>query len=134
MSEDVSMRTRSHARFVPLRPSRYQLRIPCQVIRARDFKLIADQTMDVSEHGMLVLPRLRVLTGEEVIVSFMAPFTRRYVDAEGVIARVEHGRRTGDLGRGLGIELGAMDHADRALLRSQLSFLPVTMPRRRMWS
>ncbi len=128
------MRVRTHARYVPLRPSRHLLRIPCQVIRQRDFKLIADQTMDVSECGMLVLPRFRVLTGEEVIVSFMAPFTRRFIDAEGTVARVEHGRRTCDLGGALGIELTDMDHADRALLRAQLPFTPTALPRRRIQS
>lgn len=128
------MRVRTHARYVPLRPSRHLVRIPCQVIRQRDFKLIADQTVDVSECGMLVLPRMRVLTGEEVIVSFMAPFTRRFIDAEGTVARVEHGRRTGDFGAGLGIELTDMDLADRALLRAQLPFSPTALPRRRMFS
>lgn len=127
------MRNRTHARYVPLRPTRHQLRIPCQVIRQRDFKLIADQTLDLSDCGMLVLPRFRVLTGEELLVSFMAPFTRRFVDAEGVVARVQHGRRNGDLGAALGLEL-TMDEADRALLRSQLQFLPAQLPRRRVLS
>jgi hypothetical protein len=103
------------------------------VIRQRDFKLIAEQTLNLSDCGMLVLPRFPVLTGEELLVSFMAPFTRQFVDAEGVVARVQHGRRNGDLGAALGLEL-TMDEADRALLRSQLQFLPAQLPRRRMVS
>ena len=57
------MRSRS-VRYIPRRPSRHAIRIPCQVVRPRDFKLIAESTLDLSELGMLAVPNRMVLTGE----------------------------------------------------------------------
>ncbi len=128
------MKSRSIARYVPRRPSRHAVRLGCQVIRERDFKLVADEVLDLSEAGMLVVPKLRILTGEKLIVSFMAPFTRSYVDAEASVARVVHGRRLGDMGRGLGLSFDWMGYAGRELLRSQLDLMPSMAPKRRVFS
>jgi hypothetical protein len=119
------------ARYVPRRPSRHHVRLACQVVRERDFKLVADEIVDLSEAGMLVLPKLRVMTGESLLVTFMAPYTRTFIDAEASIARVVHGRRLGDAGMGLGISFDWMDEPGRALLRAQLAMMPSMSPKRR---
>jgi hypothetical protein len=128
------MKSRSIARYVPRRPSRHAVRLGCQVVRERDFKLVADQVLDLSEAGMLVVPKLRILTGERLIVSFMAPYTRSFIDAEATVARVVHGRRLGDMGRGLGISFDWMGFEGRALLRGQLDLMPSMAPKRRVLS
>lgn len=121
-------------RWVPRRPTRHAVRIPCQVIRERDFALIAEETLDLSEHGMLVRPKRCVLTGEDVIVSFMAPYSRIWVDAEATVSRVIHGRRDGDRGPGLGLCFENIDEVARALLRQNLKSVPPPLPGRRRWS
>jgi hypothetical protein len=104
------------------------------VVRQRDFKLVSDEIMELSEAGLLVRPRLRILTGEELLLSFMAPYSRTFVDAEGAVARILHGRRLGDAGPAIGIAFTDIDEASRALLRRQLDELPTRMPQRRMMS
>ena len=72
----------------------------------------------------------RVLTGEPVTVSFMAPFSRIWVDAEATVARVVHGRRPSDRGAmALGLSFHNIDEAARALLRRNLADLPPPLPR-----
>ena len=128
------MRSRSLSRYVPRRPSRHRIRLACQVVRERDFRLVADEIVELSDSGLLVVPKLRVMTGESLIVSFMAPFTRMFLDAEGTVARVIHGRRLGDEGPRLGVELAGMETLARTILRAQLSALPPAPPRRRSLS
>jgi len=79
---------------------------------------------------MLVRTKERVLTGEDVVVSFRPPGSNRFVDALGHVARVVHGRRPGDRGRCLGIELYAMDADDRRVLWESLRGLPAPEPLR----
>ncbi len=128
------MRSRSFARYVPRRPARHRIRLACQVVRERDFKLISDEMVELSDSGMLVVPKLRVMTGESLIVSFMAPYTRMFLDAEAVVSRVVHGRRLGDEGPALGLELSGMDPLARTILRAQLEHMPPAPPRRRSLS
>ena len=134
------MRSRS-LRYVPRRPSRHSFRLACEIVRERDFKLVSREIVELSESGLLVRPdenSLRVLTGEELIVSFMAPFSRIYVDAEAVVARVVHGRRMTDAGAAIGIAFQNMDGFSRELLRKQVDDMPTSAmtPRsaRRMFS
>ncbi|MBK6513694.1 MAG: hypothetical protein IPM79_30225 [Polyangiaceae bacterium] len=128
------MRSRSSARYVPRRPSRHSVRLGCQIVRERDFKLVSEEIVELSEEGALVVPRFRLLTGENLLLTFMAPFTRTFIDAEAVVARVIHGRRLGDPGPSLGISITHMDSAAQALVKSQLTFLPLVAPRRRVLS
>jgi len=55
---------------------RRYVRVPCQVVREHDFKLVADLGLDLSTNGMRVRGLTRVLSGEEVVVSFKATGTR----------------------------------------------------------
>ena len=53
---------------------RHAVRIPCQVVRERDFRLISDAVVDLSMSGMVVTAAhwvfgQSILTGERLIVS-----------------------------------------------------------------
>ena len=78
------------------RPSRRTLRAPCQVVRERDFRLVADRIENLSPSGMLVGPADPVLTGERLIVSFCLPGYGVWIDTEATVSRVVHGRRKGE--------------------------------------
>jgi hypothetical protein len=114
----------------PRRAFRRYVRIDCQVVREHDFRLIGDLALDLSERGMLVRTKECVLTGEDVVVSFRPPSSNRFVDALGHVARVVHGRRPGDRGRCLGIELYGMGDDDRRVLWESLRGLPAPEPLR----
>lgn len=110
------------------RASRRAVVLPCQAVREHDFKLIADRTIDVSADGMLLPLRTRVLTGESLIVSFAIP--GMWIDAEGVVARVVHGRRPGDDGLAVGVLFDRISPAARAALAAYLHGRREALPRR----
>ena len=119
---------RPGVRWTPRRPARHAIRLTCQVVRERDFKLVARHVLDLSEVGMLVKPIMRVLTGESLIVSFMAPFSRIWIDAEASVVRVVHNRRELDHGMALGLCFDGIDEFSRALLRRNLEDVPAPLP------
>lgn len=105
----------------PFRASfRRYVRLDCQVVREHDFKLVGDLVLDLSTQGMLVRATRRVLTGEEVIVSFKPPRSNEWFDAQGIVARVVHGRRPGDYGLSFGVELINLDRDDELRLFEHL--------------
>ncbi len=85
------------------RMPRHLMRLPCQVVRERDFRLIADRVENISLTGLSVSPAEPVLTGEKLIVSFRLPHEGIWVDAEARVTRVIHGRRPGEDQRALGL-------------------------------
>ena len=109
---------------------RHSARVRCQVVRERDFKLLSERTVDLSIGGMMILTDERVLTGEDVIISFRAPGVGSWFDAQGSIARVIHGRRPGDRGRALGVRFHQLDVVSRAYLKAGLRSLPPPVPLR----
>jgi hypothetical protein len=113
------------------RPSRYVLRVPCEVVRLRDFRLIADRVEDFSAGGLLVSPAEPVLTGEPVIVSLQFPATGDWLDAEAIVTRVLHGRRPGESTRCLGLEFGRLDRRGWLSLHRNLGRTPPAPPRAR---
>ena len=114
---------RSHHR-VP----RHALRTPCQVVRERDFRLLADRVVDLSASGALVAPADPVLTGERVLVSFQLPHSLYWVDAEGTVTRVVHGRRPGEHTRAFAIELDGISGLTRYMIEHALGCLPPVPP------
>jgi c-di-GMP-binding flagellar brake protein YcgR len=113
--------------LVPVRQRRtfrHAVRVQCQVVRERDFKLLGEETLDMSTGGMLVMTHERVLTGEDVIVSFAAPGLRTWFDAEATIARVVHGRRGTDTARALGIRFSRLDRVSKTYLKEGLHRFP----------
>lgn len=113
------------------RTFRHAVHVECQVVREHDFRLLAETTIDLSTGGMMVLSGERVLTGEDVLVTFKAPNLRTWFDAEATVARVIHGRRPGDhFGRALGIRFKRLDSVSRSYLRAGLAGLPPSIPTR----
>ncbi len=114
------------------RPVRHSVRVPCQVVRERDFRLVGRHVLDLSPEGMLVLSDRPVLTGTSVLVALKVPFgSPIWLDAEAVVARVEHGRRPGDRGRALGLAFTWVAPMARAALGTQLAWFPEARARRR---
>lgn len=104
--------------------------LPCQAVRERDFKLIADRTLDISVDGLL-LPLAhdeQVMTGETLIISF--PIPGMWVDAEASVTRVVHGRRPGDEGPACGVLFDVISPSARAALAGFLHGKPPPLPRR----
>jgi len=119
--------------LVPLnqrRAMRRAARFECQVVRERDFKLLGDCGLDLSAEGMLVLTDERVLTGEDVLVSFRAPGVGSWFDTAATIARIVHGRRPGDAGRALGLHFDRLDSVTRTYIRAGLRGIPPIVPGR----
>jgi hypothetical protein len=119
--------------FMPMRVSRRistrrGVTLPCQAVRERDFKLIADRTLDISIDGLLVPVREHVLTGETLIVAF--PIPGMWIDAECTITRVVHGRRPGDDGLAAGVVFDVISPSARAALAGFLHGKPPPLPRR----
>lgn len=115
-------------RSLASRPTRHSVALPCQVVRERDFRLVADRVINLSVAGLLVTPAEPVLTGERLIVTFCAPRWNIWIDAEAVVARVIHGRRTGEYGRALGLELLRIDDWSRFVLERTLDPIPLAPP------
>src|SRR5262249_18408044 len=118
------------ARQMNRRTFRRALLLPCQVVRERDFRLVADQLLDVSTGGLLARTRLPVLTGEDVIVSFRGPRTNTWIDAEATVARVVHGRRPGARGRCIGVEFHSLSEELTRRLFHELRGLSAPWPTR----
>ncbi len=106
------------------------VRIDCQVVREHDFKIIGDLALDLSTKGMLVRGCERVLTGEELVVSFRPPRSNHWIDAQATVARVVHGRRPGDAGLSFGIEFHAVDPENEALIFAHLRGMGAPDPMR----
>ena len=109
---------------------RRAVRWPCQVVRERDFKMVGGLALDLSPEGMLAVSCERVLTGEPVIVSFLAPRLGMRFDAEATISRVVHGRRDGDGVPCFGIAFHNTDAEFREGVFQSLRRLPPPAPRR----
>jgi len=109
---------------------RRAMRVECQVVRERDFRLLGSRAVDLSPMGMQVMAQERVLTGEPVIVSFRLPLTSWWFDTEATVARVVHGRRPGDVGRCFGLSFESLAEDVSAFLRRALRGVPPPLPMR----
>ena len=110
------------------RASRHSVRLVCQVVRERDFQLVADRIVNLSSSGLLVSPADPALTGERLIVSFQIPHSGQWVDAEATVARVVHGRRPGEFTRSLALELENVEDIPQMLLGRALGRCPPAPP------
>ena len=112
------------------RAFRRYVRLPCEVVRERDFRRVSDLALDLSTRGMLVRTRERVLTGEDVVIAFQPPRSNAWFDAVGTVARVVHGRRPGDSGVCLGLEFHDLEPELERLLFQQLRGIAAPEPLR----
>ena len=110
------------------RPTRHLTRIPCQLVRERDFRLVGDQIVNLSQSGLLVTPTDPILTGQRLLISFRVPSGLAHVDAEVTVTRVVHGRRPSETARALGLEFELIDPGVRRMIQRELSWLPVAPP------
>jgi uncharacterized protein YndB with AHSA1/START domain len=129
----------------PLRKNRRRnmrraVALTCQVVREEDFRLIGDETLDVSPDGMLVhTEREDVEPGQSLIVTFQATDLGLWFDTQATVARVLRGRRWGERGRAVGVrfaetgEDGApiLDPVRRMILRGAFRRKPPPIPRNR---
>jgi hypothetical protein len=112
---------------------RHSVRLPCQIVRERDFRMIAENIVDMSQGGVLVGPAAPVLTGERVLVSFQVPGIEGFwIDVDATVARVVHGRRPGEYMRGLGLMFDDLPPFAELILRQALQFVPCTPPGSRL--
>jgi len=113
----------------PRGSSRHTVKIVCQVVRERDFSLIADRVVDLSATGALVGPADPALTGERILVSFRIPRSTIWIDAEATVTRVVHGRRPGEFSRSLAIEFDKLEALPRFMLQEALRIVPPAPPK-----
>jgi hypothetical protein len=104
--------------------------LTCQVVRERDFRLVADQAIDLSPDGMLVSSEHDMAVGESLIVSFKATQLGLWFDTEASVARIIKGRRPGDRGPAIGLTFSTLDRVKRLILRGHLRRVPPPLPRR----
>jgi hypothetical protein len=112
------------------RSVRRYVRLECEVVRERGFKLLGRRALDVSTTGLRVAAMDHALTGEPVVLAFRAPGTDSWIDAEGTVARVVHGRRGYDFGPSIAVDFAGLPEELRALLRRQLSKFPPAAAKR----
>jgi len=112
------------------REVRRAMGITCQVVRERDFRLVAERALDVSPDGMLVQTESELEMGESLIVSFKATQLGLWFDTEASVARIVKGRRDGDRGAGIGLSFSTLDRVKRLILRGHLRRVPPPLPRR----
>jgi hypothetical protein len=110
------------------RAARHSVRLECQVVRERDFQLVADRVVNLSATGLMVSPADPALTGERLIVSFRIPHSGQWVDAEATVARVVHGRRPGEYTRSLCLELENVEAIPKMILTRALGRCPPAPP------
>jgi hypothetical protein len=104
---------------------RRDIRTACEVVRERDFRLVGSRVLDLSAKGMLIESDQRVLTGEELIVTFRGPASSRWYDCTATVARVLHGRRRRDRRRAIGLSFETLDVFSELLLCEELRDAPV---------
>ena len=113
------------------RTMRRSVRVDCQVVRERDFKLIGSRVASTCRPSACwSSAQENVLTGEPVVVSFRLPRSTCWFDTEATVARVVHGRRPGDLGRCFGIAFETLEAEAQAFLLRALRGVPPPLPRR----
>ncbi|MEM1413558.1 MAG: PilZ domain-containing protein [Myxococcota bacterium] len=103
----------------------------CEVVAEQGFRLLATETSDVSDTGMLVPSPHGVALGEVVFISLRLPERISFIDAEAEVVRVIRGRRTTDRERSVGLRFTRLDPGDRALLVASLEGLPPPIPARK---
>ena len=112
----------SRARTSRRSAARRHVALACQAVRERDFRLVADRTLDLSPEGVLLPVDRRVGAGEAMIVSFEIPGA--WIDAEATVTRVIEGRRPGDDGLAIGVRFDVIAPSSRAALAAFLHGRP----------
>lgn len=112
-----------HARSRSSRSPRFSMRMPCQVVRERDFKLVATSVMNVSESGLFVDADEPVRFGDKIIVTFYSPAVKTWIDAEGTVTRITHGPKWMARKQAFGVEFDRIDEGSRKNIRRSMAAL-----------
>ncbi len=117
-------RTRKHIRA--------RVTTACQVVAEDGFRLLGEQTVDVSASGLLLASSRPATLGERVLVSLRLPQAQSWIDAEGQVQRAlwhtgSHDGKTTSRWA-LAIAFDGMSLVDRALLEAALSRVAEKMP------
>lgn len=99
------------------------MRLPCQVVRERDFKLVATSIMNVSETGLFVDADVPVRFGERILVTFYSPAVKNWIDAEGTVARVSYGPKWMARKQAFGVVFDNIDAASKKDIRRSMAAL-----------
>ena len=110
--------------------TRRSVLIDCQVVREHGFTLLGERAIDLSLDGMLLCSNRWAEVGEELLVTFRVPGTRRWIDTTAKVARIVRGRRPGDRGPALGLAFAPLTIEEQRLLRGALRVFPPTLPAR----
>ena len=106
--------------------------IEVQVVEEEEFVLLGMEASDLSVDGMLVASEAIPALGTPVVVSFKAPGTEVWIDAEATVARLSRGRRNGDRVKGLGLRFARMSADSRSILARSLIGRPPPVPGRHL--
>lgn len=87
-------------------------------------RLLADRVLDASYDAIRVRALVVPPLGTKVRVSMRMPGSRVWVDADGTVSRVIHGRRSGDDSASFAIHLRRMDGMQRLLLSTVAQMYP----------
>lgn len=112
------------------RALRKSTHVPCQLVRQGDNLVFAEQTADLSEHGMLVLSDAELALGDTLMVSFQTTAMGIWIDTPATVVRLVRGRRKEDQGVGFGVRFDGIDPVKRLVLRGALRRAVPPIPRR----
>lgn len=115
---------------------RFAVRIPCQVVRERDFRLMSDTVVNLSMSGMVVVAAHWIFgqslsTGDRFLVSFQVPRRAYWIDTEVTVTRVGRGRRRGEEVPTIALAFDPLDPVAALMLRYALRRLPPAPPQSR---
>lgn len=114
------------------RSTRRQVDLPCQAVAEEGFRFLGARIVDLSPEGVQVVSSAQVRVGEPVLVSFKAPNSDDWMDAEAEVARVVRGQRGTDRGRSIGLRFTQQSAFDRVMLRERLRNLAPPTPARQL--
>jgi len=108
------------------RGARRTYRGRCRAVRLGDLELVGERILDLSPRGALLACDAEVRVGDDLLVSFRAPWLGPHVLSMARVCRVVEGWREGDPGYCAGVAFE--DEADtRAALADRLALFP-TVP------
>ena len=111
---------------------RRAVRTVCQVVAEEGFRLLGEETLDLSPRGLLLRSDAEATIGEPVFVALRTPRGQSWIDATGRVARIVRGTRRRDRGRALGVRFDRLAPIDAALLAASLRGFPPPAPARRV--
>jgi len=107
---------------------RRALRTECHAVAEDGFRFLGQQTLDLSEGGILLRSDREAEVGETVLLALKVPGGQTWIDAEATIARIVRGHRAGDEGQAYGLRFEQMAPLDQAVLAGSLEGSPPPPP------